>query len=285
MRKISVKMKRHISSELKRFTPIIQNLKAKGTATSEDDSRIVLNDMLSDILGYDKYNELRTDQREKAGRLDYIVKLSEGPNINKRDKIDCVIEAKAIHQDLVEKYVDQTMTYCLTTNTIFFILTNVRHWRLYKMKPARKNSKPSTELIHEVDLTSVNNLESMAEDFYIFSRASYLAGDWYNVASIRKATNVNDIYTIILSDKVLRVISRTLSEDHGIRVPEEIVSDVVESKMGSPGKLEINRPLLKRLNMPATKVRATPRETGPECEEVETEGLERNCDTNQEAEE
>lgn len=61
MIKIPIKAKKAISAELKRFTPIIQNLKAKGTSTSEDDSRIILNDMLNDILGYDKYNELRTE--------------------------------------------------------------------------------------------------------------------------------------------------------------------------------------------------------------------------------
>ncbi|MCH8156169.1 MAG: type I restriction enzyme HsdR N-terminal domain-containing protein, partial [Nitrospinae bacterium] len=187
MIKIPLKFKKNISAELKRFTPIIQNLRAKGTSTSEDDSRIILNDILSDVLGYDKYNELRTEQREKAGRLDYVIKLTEGPFANKKDKSDCVVEAKAIHHDLVSKYVDQTLTYCLTTNTTYFILTNVRQWRLYKVKPARKNSKPSAELIHEVDFTHVNNLESLTEDFYIFSRASYLAGDWNDVATLKKA--------------------------------------------------------------------------------------------------
>ena len=101
MVKIPSKIKKAIGLELKRFSPVIQNLKSRGTGTSEDDSRIVLNDMLNDVLGYDKYTELRTEQREKAGRLDYVLKLTEGPYASKKDKIDCVVEAKAIHQDLV----------------------------------------------------------------------------------------------------------------------------------------------------------------------------------------
>lgn len=169
--------------------------------------------------------------------------------------MDCVIEAKAVHQDLVQKHVDQTLTYCLTTNTLFFTLTNVRQWRLYKVIPARKNTQPEAELIHEVDFTSVNNLESMAEDFYIFSRASYLAGDWENVATIRKATNVNDIYTILLSDKTLRVVAKALSDVHGVKVREEVVSEVIESRIGNGVKLEINRSLLRKLNAPVVKSR------------------------------
>ncbi|PIQ96741.1 MAG: hypothetical protein COV67_07900 [Nitrospinae bacterium CG11_big_fil_rev_8_21_14_0_20_56_8] len=260
MIKIPIKLKRNISGELKRFTPIIQNLKAKGTTTSEDDSRIILNDMLNDILGYDKYNELRTEQREKAGRLDYIIKLTEGPNASKRDKMDCVVEAKAIHQELTQKYIDQTLTYCLTTNTSFFILTNVRQWRLYKLDPPEKNTQPTARLIHEVDFTGINNLESMADDFYIFSRSSYLAGDWENVATIKKVTNANDIYTVLLSNKVLRVVSKILSDLHEMKVREEMVGEVIESRIGNEAKLEINKSLMKKLNAPTEKSRSPKQE-------------------------
>ena len=114
------------------FLPIFKNLKARGTTTSEDDARIILNDVLHDALGFDKYSELRTEQREKAGRLDYIVKLTDGRNANKKDKFDFVIEAKAIHQTISKTHVDQTLTYCLTTNTPFFVLTNVMQWQLLK---------------------------------------------------------------------------------------------------------------------------------------------------------
>ena len=54
MVKIPSKIKKAIGLELKRFSPVIQNLKSRGTGTSEDDSRIVLNDILNDVLGYDK---------------------------------------------------------------------------------------------------------------------------------------------------------------------------------------------------------------------------------------
>ncbi len=243
-----MKHKKAIASELKGFLPIVQNLRAKGKTTSEDDARIILNDFLHEVLGYDKYNELRTEQREKAGRLDYIVKLSEGPFASKKDKFDFVIEAKAAHQNLSNKYVDQTLTYCLTTNTAFFVLTNVWQWKLYKVIPARKNTKPEAELIHESDFFNQTNPQTLAEDFYIFSRHSYLAGDWKAVETIKKATNANDIYTIFLSSKIIKSVSKILNQVHGIKVSEDIIADVVENQMGNGETLEINRSLLRQLN-------------------------------------
>ena len=248
MVKLPSKIKKAIGLQLKQFYPVIQNLKSRGTRTSEDDARIALNDMLNDVLGYDKYTELRTEQREKAGRLDYVLKLTEGPYASKKDKIDCVIEAKAIHQDLAPKYVDQTLTYCLTTNTKYFILTNVRQWHLYKIKPAQKETRPDAELIHEVDFTQPNNMEALAEEFYILSRASYLAGNWERVATLKRATNVNDIFTILLSQKAIKLVTKLLSEIHGVRIPEELVGEIIETQLGDDQKLKVNRTLLKRLN-------------------------------------
>ena len=248
MLKIPSKLKKAVGLELKRFFPVIQSLKSRGTGTSEDDSRIVLNDMLNDILGYDKYTELKTEQREKAGRLDYVLKLTEGPYASKRDKIDCVVEAKAIHQDLTQKYVDQTLSYCLTTNTRYFILTNVRQWNLYKIKPAKKETRPDAELIHEVDVVQTNNIETLAEEFYVLSRASYLAGNWENVATLKRATNVNDIFTILLSQKAIKFVTKQLCEIHGMKIPEELVGEIIETQLAVDQKLKVNRTLLKRLN-------------------------------------
>jgi len=64
MYKVPSRSKKAIASSLKQYLPLIHNLKAKGK-TSEEDVRILLNDVLSEVLGYDKYNELCTEFREK----------------------------------------------------------------------------------------------------------------------------------------------------------------------------------------------------------------------------
>ena len=56
----------------------------------------------------------------------------------KKTKLIASLRPTAVHHDLAPKYVDQTLTYCLTTNTKYFILTNVRQWHLYEIKPAQK---------------------------------------------------------------------------------------------------------------------------------------------------
>ena len=102
MIKIPSKQRKTIQNELKRFVPLIHNLRAKGK-TSEEDARILLNDILSYALGYDKYNELKTEMREKNERLDYVVKLSEGPNSRKQNKYALATLCKALVKNITQK--------------------------------------------------------------------------------------------------------------------------------------------------------------------------------------
>ncbi len=281
MIKIPLKDRKHISAELKRFNSIVNGLNSKGKASSEDDARIVLNDMLSYILGYDKYKELVTEQRERNGRLDYVVKLEDGPYAKKKDKIDFVIEAKAIHQDLQKKYVDQTLSYCLTTNTQYFLLTNVREWHLYKVIPAKKkDEKPQAEKIFELDFSNEQHMESLVDDFYIFSRSAYLSGCWETVANQQKAANVEDILTILLSDKMLQHVEKHLRDIHGVKVDHVTIKDIIENKIAN-SDIEINRSLLRKLNSKPQKEKqsATKKEVEKVDEKVEeaTEKQECSC--------
>lgn len=268
MIKVPAKHRRSIETELKRFLPVFSNLAAKGKASSEDDARIILNDVLSYVLGYDKYNELKTEQRDKGGRLDYLVTLADGPR-RKRASADFIVEAKAAHITLNQSHVDQTLAYCLTAGLDFFFLTNVLTWQLYKVKRSKK--QPEAFLIHEVNFTTDNSAETLAEDFYIFSKASYLAGDWNDVSLKAKATNEGDIVAILLSDRMIKLVVRQLKEIHGARLSDEVVKDIIENKIIKAENNEINKGLLRRLNQKPSRRSSQAGELPNETEETAVE--------------
>ena len=253
MIKVPVKQRRVITTELKKFIPVIHGLAARGKDSSEEDARIILTDILSDALGYDKYNELRTELRERNGRTDYAVKLSEGPNAKKQDKVDFIIEAKAVHIPLRKIHVDQTLTYCLTKGLEFFILTNVMTWQLYKVKRAKDG--PDAILIHEVTFSGANDPESIADDFFVFSKYCYLSEDWDKVATQAKTTNINDVAALLLSEKVVRTVCRMLEELHETKIDQEAVKELIENRIIKSETQEVNMSLLKKLEKAQPKNR------------------------------
>lgn len=275
MYKVPSKFKRQISAELKKYHPIIRALHSRGKSTSEDDARIVLNDVLSDVLGYDKYTELKTEMREKNQRFDYVVKLqNEGPNAKKKDRFDFVIEAKAAHVELSESHVNQTLHYCLGKGMDYFFLTNAVHWRLYQVKQCKKN--PSAELLFEVDFTLNNSIDDLAEEFYLFSKAAYVSGEWLNVAKQVSATKTEDVVAILLSDKVVRVVSREVQNLTGIKVSEENIRDTIKNQVLVEKIESYNKKVLKKLN---EKPKRKHKEKNPNQENLAAEHI--ACESNE----
>lgn len=246
MYKVPAKNKKVIVQEFKTYLPLVSSLLAKGKSSSEEDARVLLNDILHSVLGYNKFNELKTEMRDKNGRIDYAVKLTDGPYKNKPEKFDFVIEAKACYVELNQMVVDQTMSYCLTMGLDYFVLTNAYRWQLYKVK--RQGKTPVAIKIHEVQLNMTSNADELAEEFYIFSKDSYINGDWKEVAELTQATKTEDVVAVILSDKVIRTIARELSQEHEVKVDDATIRDIVEKEILNKWGGEYNKKLLKKLN-------------------------------------
>lgn len=246
MYKIPVKYKKQIVQELKTFVPLINSLMARGKSTSEEDARILLNDVLHSVLGYNKFSELKTEMRDKNNRFDYGVKLIDGPFKNKAEKLDFIIEAKACYVELNQAVIDQTLPYCISTGVDYFFLTNAVKWQMFKV--VRQGKIPVAIKIHEVIFSATTNYEELAEEFYLFSKWSYLNNDWKHVAEVTKATKVEDVVAVMLSDRIVGAIAKELSNEHEVRVDEESVHEILEKTILKSWSGEYNKKLFKKLN-------------------------------------
>jgi hypothetical protein len=246
MYKVPAKYKSKIVNELKAFLPIINGLISKGKTSTEEDARIILNDLLHSVLGYNKFNELKTEVVSKNGRVDYVVKLTDGPLSKKPEKFDFVIEAKACYVELSQTVIDQTLTYCNNLAIEHFFITNAREWHLYSVI-SKKGKPPIANLIHKLSLSSTTNLDDLAEEFYLFSKAAYLNGDWKKVSDVKSVTRVEDVVAVLLCDKTLKLVARELSTDK-VKVSEESIKDIFESNLLKQWVGECNKKLLAKLN-------------------------------------
>lgn len=251
MIKAPAKFRKPMVANIKKYVTLVQNLVAKGKSGTEEDARIIINDILGDLLGYDKYNDLKTEFKDKNGRLDYVVKLSEGPNAKKKEKFDFVIEAKAACVDLKEDHINQSLTYCLTANIDYFILTNAKDWHLYMVKKSK--SKNEAILIWEVNLNQGEDLEALVDEIYVLTKHAYLEDKWDFISDHSKATDMGDIMAVIYSDKFVKNICKALKDIHDVKVVEDVVRDILTDKVfKDPNKM--NKNLLKKLN--PTEVKA-----------------------------
>ena len=120
MPRIPQKVARRLSLGLKQFQPILES--AKSRDVNESDTVVIVTDILSEIFGYDKYNEVTSEYAIKGTYCDLAIRLN--------GKLHYLIEVKAIGSDLKENHIKQAIDYAANEGVDWVLLTNGITWRV-----------------------------------------------------------------------------------------------------------------------------------------------------------
>src|SRR5947209_2862094 len=120
---ISKRATSRIVTELKRYQPILAD--AKRRDISESDTVVIVGDMLADVLGYNKYQEITAEFAIRGTYVDLAVRVG--------TDIRFLVEVKAIGSELKDNHVKQAIDYGANQGIEWAILTNGTTWRIYKI--------------------------------------------------------------------------------------------------------------------------------------------------------
>jgi hypothetical protein len=145
---------------LRKYQPIVRRLRERDI--SEADTVTVIKDMLSDIFGYDKYNELTSEHQIRGTFCDLAIKAGE--------KVHYLAEVKAAGTTLADNHLRQAVNYGAHHGIEWVILTNAITWKVYRIRFAQPISWD------EVCSFDIDGLSSRSKDdlgkLYMLSRES-----------------------------------------------------------------------------------------------------------------
>lgn len=124
MSKLPKKFVERVQARLKSFQTVANAQRERDV--SEADTVTVVKDILADLLGYDKYQELTSEQQIRGTFCDLAVRL-EG-------KIRFLIEVKAAGSELNASHLRQAINYGANQGIEWVILTNAVEWRVHRIK-------------------------------------------------------------------------------------------------------------------------------------------------------
>jgi len=130
----------------------------------ESSTRILVNHLLSDVLGYRELIDIKTEYPILGGYVDYLIEINGIKQF--------VIEVKSLNTKLTYKHLRQAIYYGTIAGTNWIILTNGRNIDLYYIK----YHKPLiVTKVFEVDLAKLDlkNRESIAS----ITKRSVMRGD------------------------------------------------------------------------------------------------------------
>ncbi len=198
MTKIPGKISTRLSAGLKRFQPILTI--AKSRDINESDTVVLVTDILSDVLGYDKYVDITSEHMIRSTFCDLAVTID--------SEIAMLIEVKAIGLSLKDSHVKQAVDYAANKGCEWVVLTNGLEWRIYKV---HFNKPIENELVAAIDLCSLSSRkESDLQLLWVLSKEGWQKSRLSEYAAQQQALSRFTVGAILMSEPCLSMLKREL---------------------------------------------------------------------------
>lgn len=189
---------------------------------NEADTVAIVKDIFSDIMGFDKYTEITREYAIRGTFCDLAIKIE--------DKLQFLVEVKAIGLDLKESHLRQAVNYGVNQGVQWVVLTNGVRWELHRI---RFEKPVKHELVSSFDFLDLKpkKLEDQ-EILFLFSREGLdksAREDYYERV---KSVNRFVIGNIVLSDPVVTLIRREVKKlSKGLKLDKSEVDTILRKEV------------------------------------------------------
>src|SRR5258705_1658823 len=225
--KISKRFADRAKPALRRYQKILES--AKKRDVNESDTSVIVSDMLTDILGYDKYQEVTTELSVRSTFCDLAIKV--------HGRLQYLIEVKSIGTELKDTHLRQAIEYGSREGIEWVLLTNGYVWQAHRI---RFEQPIDHDLVFEVNLLSdETSATEVLERLYLVSKeagnATVIDLYWQS----KEATSRYVLAQLLLTDPVLRLIRRQLrSLFKGTKITTDELSNVLQAEVMKREALE-----------------------------------------------
>ncbi len=220
MTKVSKRFLNRAKPALRKYQRIIEA--SRDRDVNESDTVVVITDFLSDVLGYDKYEEITTEYSVRRTYCDLAVKVG--------GDLRFLIEVKAIGKDLRENHLRQAVDYGAREGIEWVLLTNGVEWQAHRLR----FEKPiQHDLVITIDLLDADaKPATLLEQLYLLSREAAQSDAIDRFRRQQEATNRFVLAQVVLSEPVVKVVRRELRHlSPELRISDEEVTELLTTSV------------------------------------------------------
>ncbi|MFA6100064.1 MAG: type I restriction enzyme HsdR N-terminal domain-containing protein [Patescibacteria group bacterium] len=210
---------RNIQPSLRKYIAVLEMAHKKDV--NESDTSNIVNDILGDVLGFDKFFDVTTEYKIRGQYADYGIRI--------KDKIHAFIEVKAINIALNQNHLFQVASYAVHEGVDWAILTNGNVWQLYRIQ----DSKPiQNVLVTSVDLLDPNlKYSAKVNAFAPFHKRCLVGGCVEGLWREKSCVNSAALKGIITSKKGLDFLKRELRRASGYSVETKRIEEMLHKEI------------------------------------------------------
>lgn len=216
MANIPATVAKRMTNSVPKFKKVLE--RAKERDVNESDTVTIIIDILEEVFGFDKYDEITREYAIQGTYCDLAIKTEK--------KIEYLIEVKAIGIDLKDSHLRQAVNYAAQEGIRWVILTNGRYWEAHRVSVEIKVT--STKLF-DFDFLELNPRQQEDQEilFLLCKRgvSKDLIDEFYEY---RQSVNRYTVAALIQTEAVLNVIRRELRKvKDGVRVTTDEILELV----------------------------------------------------------
>ncbi len=189
---------------------------------NEADTVSIIQDILAEVFGYQKYIEITSEYAIRNMFCDLAIKMN--------DKIQFLIEVKAVGLTLKEQHLRQVIEYGVNKGVQWVVLTNGINWELYKIRFERPVEH---DLVTSFSFLDINyrKLEDQNK-LYLLTKEGVgksVREDFYErVQSVNRFV----IGSLVVSEPVINIIKRDIRKlATGIKVESDEIEKILKNEV------------------------------------------------------
>lgn len=236
----SQRLEARISSQLKKYQTVLTAAKQKDI--SESDTCLIIRDILCDVLGYKKFEDITTEHNIRGNFVDLAVQVDA--------KMRFLLEAKAIGITLKDQHVRQAIDYAANQGTEWVVLSNGAVWRIYKVVFSQPIDKV---LVCEVDLLALGPKNPDAiELFGNLSREDFSKDTMSEYLQRKEMSSKFALAAVLLTDGMIEQVRKEIRRLSGIRIDSDylrktLCGDVIKRELIDSDEGKAAQSTVKRL--------------------------------------
>jgi hypothetical protein len=251
MAKVPKKVADRFAKTVGKFQRVLAD--AKDRDVNESDTVTIITDILSDVLGYDKYSDISSEQAIRGTYCDLAVKHD--------GKAKFLIEVKAIGLTLRENHLRQAVNYGANKGIPWVVLTDGLRWEIYRIKFEQPIAHEVVCAFNFLDL-SPRKVDTH-ETLYMLCKEGLSQSAMQAFHEHVQVVNRYIVCALVASEPVLSVIRRELkrlapdcrvtTEELAQLLPDVLKRDLLEGDAASRAKRRVTRASSRPLRRRATK--------------------------------
>lgn len=190
-------------------------LNKKYSELDESATRIMVNNFLTEILGYAELEEIKTEYRVRGEYADYVIQVGR--------KKHFIVEVKAIQLDLSDHHLRQAVNYAANEGIDWVLLTNGKNFSLYKVIFA----KPiDSKKVFSFNLSDPKELKSSVEYIMYLTKKSVMKDELTDFWKRFQALEPNHLCKNLYAIEVVRFLKKVLKKSTDLSFSDD---DILES--------------------------------------------------------